>query len=219
MTDSTHVAVRRRLISRQVSFSRLMPLLLSALALVTAVPAAWASNATTTSLFVTPESPTSGTVMTMTAQVSSTEVAVAGGTVTFVDTYNGVSETLGTVQVQSNNGAPGLAILETEVGGVGNHQFVATYNGTATLATSASTPQAVTFVAPYLSATALADTGSAPNYTFTATVSAFGPLAPTGNVTFTDTTSNVTLGTARAQRRHAADWLCSLSVVSHREYE
>ena len=196
MTHSTHVAVRRRLISRQVSFSRLMPLLLSALALVTAVPAAWASNATTTSLFITPESPTSGTVMTMTAQVSSTEVTVAGGTVTFVDTYNGVSETLGTVQVQSNNGSPGLAILETEVGGVGTHQFVATYNGTSTLATSASTPQAVTFVPPYLSATALADTGSAPNYTFTATVSAFGPLAPTGNVTFTDTTSNVTLGTA-----------------------
>ena len=118
-----------------------------------------------------------------------------GGTVTFVDTYNGVSETLGTVQVQSNNGSPGLAILEIEVGGVGSHQFVATYNGTSTLSTSASTPQAVNFVAPYSSATALAETGSAPNYTFTATVSAFGPLAPTGNVTFTDTTSNVTLGT------------------------
>ena len=27
-------------------------------------------------------------------------------------------------------------------------------------------------------------------------MSAFGPVAPTGNVTFTDTTSNVTLGTA-----------------------
>lgn len=195
MTHSTHVAVRRRLISRQVSFGRLMPLLLSALALVTAVPAAWASNATTTSLFITPDSPSSGTVMTMTAQVSSSEVTVAGGTVTFVDTYNGVSETLGTVQVQSTNGNPGMAILATEVGGVGTHQFVATYNGTATLATSASTPQAVTFVGPYLSATALADTGSAPNYTFNATVSAFGPVTPTGNVTFTDTTSNVTLGT------------------------
>ncbi len=134
--------------------------------------------------------------MTMTAQVSSSEVTVAGGTVTFVDTYNGVSETLGTVQVQSTNGIPGVAILETEVGGVGSHQFVATYNGTSTFGTSASTAQAVNFLAPYLSATALAYTGSAPNYTFTATVSAFGPLAPTGNVTFTDTTSSVTLGTA-----------------------
>ena len=134
--------------------------------------------------------------MTMTAQVSSTEYTVAGGTVTFVDTYNGVSETLGTIQVQSTNGNPGTAVLVTEVGGVGTHQFVATYNGTATLATSASTPQGVTFVGPYLSATALADTGSAPNYTFTATVSAFGPVSPTGNVTFTNTTSNVTLGTA-----------------------
>jgi hypothetical protein len=43
----------------------------------------------------------------MTAQVSSTEFTVAGGTVTFTDTYNGVSEVLGTVQVQSTNGNPG----------------------------------------------------------------------------------------------------------------
>jgi Bacterial Ig-like domain (group 3)/FG-GAP-like repeat len=196
MKHSTPVAVRRRPISRQVSFGRLMPLLLSAVALVTAVPAAWAANATTTTLFVTPESPSSGAVMTMTAQVSSTENTVAGGTVTFVDTYNGVSEPLGTVQVQSTNGNAGTAVLETAVGGVGTHQFVATYNGTATLATSASTPQGVNFVGPYLSASALAYTGSAPNYTFNATVSAFGPITPTGNVTFTDTTSNVTLGSA-----------------------
>ena len=86
----------------------------------------------------------------MTAQVSAAEFTVAGGTVTFTDTYNGVTEVLGTVQVQSTNGTPGMAILETEVGGVGTHQFVATYGGTAAFATSASTPQAVTFAGSLL---------------------------------------------------------------------
>ena len=92
----------------------------------------------------------------MTAQVSATEFTVAGGSVTFTDTYNGVSEVLGTVQVQSTNGNAGTAILETEVGGVGDHQFIASYSGTAMFATSSSSPQSVTFVGPYLSATALA---------------------------------------------------------------
>ena len=173
-----------------------MPVLLSALALVTAGPAAWASASTTTSLFTTPDNPSSGAVITMTAQVESTEFTVAGGSVTFVDTYNGVSEVLATVQVQSTNGNPGTAILQTEVGGVGNHQFVATYNGTAVFAPSSSSSQSVTFIAPYLTATALTSTGTAPNVTLTGTVSAFGPAAPTGNVTFTDTTSNFVLGTA-----------------------
>ena len=62
----------------------------------------------------------------MTAQVSATEFTVAGGSVTFTDTYNSVTEVLGTVQVQSTNGNPGTAILEVEVGGVGVHQFAPT---------------------------------------------------------------------------------------------
>jgi hypothetical protein len=134
--------------------------------------------------------------MTMTAQVSAVEFTVAGGTVTFTDTYNGVTEVLGTVQVQSTNGSPGTATLETEVGGVGVHQFVANYGGTAVFATSSSSPQSVTFAGPYLSSTALASTGASPNATLTGTVSAFGPVTPTGSVTFTDTTSNFVLGTA-----------------------
>jgi hypothetical protein len=132
----------------------------------------------------------------MTAQVSATESTVAGGTVTFTDTYNSVTEVLGTVQVQSTNGNPGTAVLEVEVGGVGNHQFVASYGGTAVFATSSSSPQSITFAGPYLSATALASSGASPNVTLTGTVSAFGPVTPTGSVTFTDTTTNFVLGTA-----------------------
>ncbi len=197
MTPSPILPFGRRLTSRQVLRGRWMPVLLSALALVAGGPAAWASAATTTTtLFTTPQNPSSGSVITMTAQVSAVESTVAGGTMTFTDTYNGVSEVLGTVQVQSTNGNPGTAILEIEVGGVGVHQFVASYGATAAFATSSSSPQAVTFAGPYLSSTALASTGASPNATLTGTVSAFGPVTPTGSVTFTDTTSNFVLGTA-----------------------
>ena len=138
MSQSTIVAPRRRVPSTKAFRGRWMPVLLSALALAAGGPAAWASAATTTSLFTTPENPSSGAVITMTAQVSSTEVTVAGGTVTFTDTYNSVTEVLGTVQVQSTNGNPGMAVLEVEVGGVGVHQFVANYGGTAVFSTSSA---------------------------------------------------------------------------------
>ena len=195
MTHSPCLPFRRRMTTRQVSLGRWMPVLLSALALVSGAPAAWASTATTATLFTTPDNPSSGAVITMTAQVSSTEATVSGGTMTFTDTYNSVTEVLGTVQVQSTNGNPGMAVFEVEVGGVGVHQFVASYGGTAVFATSSSSPQSVTFAGPYLTSTALASSGTAGNYTLTGTVSAFGPVTPTGSVTFTDTTSNLTLGT------------------------
>jgi hypothetical protein len=153
MSYSPITPFRRRMTSKQVSLGRWMPVLLSALALVAGGPAAWAAASTTTSLFTTPDNPSSGSVITMTAQVSSTEFTVAGGTVTFTDTFNSVTEVLGTVQVQSTNGNPGTAILEVEVGGVGVHQFVANYGGTSVFATSASSPQSVTFAGPYLTTT------------------------------------------------------------------
>ncbi len=182
--------------TRQAIRSRWMLVLLTVLALATGGSSAWAISPTTTSLFVTPDSPISSAVITMTAQVSSDEFTVAGGTVTFTDTYNGVTEALGTVQVQSQSGAPGTAILKTEVGGVGTHQFVANFNGIVPFSASSSTTQAVVFAPTYSSSTLFSSSGGAGNYSLTATVSAFGPIAPTGNVTFTDTTSNVTLGTA-----------------------
>jgi FG-GAP-like repeat/Bacterial Ig-like domain (group 3) len=196
MTHSPIVAVRRRLNFRQISLGRLVPVLLSALALVTAAPA-WALTSTTTTLLTAPDNPNSGAVITLTARVLATEYTVAGGTVSFTDTYNGVSEVLGTVQIQSTNGNAGTAILQTEVGGVGTHQFQAVYSGTSFFATSSSPAQSVPFIIPYASATALTTTGTAPGpYSFTGTVSAFGPSGPTGTVTFTDTTSNFVLGSA-----------------------
>jgi FG-GAP-like repeat/Bacterial Ig-like domain (group 3) len=199
MSQSPVTPFGRHITSRQVSRGRWIPVLLSALALVAGGPAVWAQGVgagTTTTLFTTPENPSSGAVMTMTAQVAATEFTVAGGTVTFTDTYNSVTEVLGTVQVQSTNGNPGTAVLTVAVGGVGLHQFVANYGGTAVFTTSSSSSQSVTFTGPYLTSTALTSAGAAGNYTLTGTVSAFGPVTPTGSVTFTDTTSNFTLGTA-----------------------
>jgi FG-GAP-like repeat/Bacterial Ig-like domain (group 3) len=193
MMHSATIAIRRRMTPRLVSIGRWMPVLLSALALVTGAPAARALTATTTTLTATPGAPASGAVMTLTADVTSTS-SVRGGTVTFFDTYNSVTEVIGTTQVQSRNGR-GKAILRTEVGGVGTHKFLATYGGTSTFQGSSSSLQSVTFAGPYATATALSSTGTGP-YTLTGTVSAFGPVAPTGTVTFTDTTAGQALGTA-----------------------
>jgi FG-GAP-like repeat/Bacterial Ig-like domain (group 3) len=185
-----------RVSTRHVTRSRWMLVMLSVLASVAGGSSAWAISPTTTSLFITPESPASSAVVTMTAQVSSSEFTVSGGTVTFTDTYNGVTEPLGTIQVQSLNGAPGTAILKTEVGGVGTHQFVANFNGIVPFSASSSTTQSIVFSPTYSTATVLSSSGGVGNYTLNATVSAFGPVPPTGNVTFTDTTSNFILGTA-----------------------
>jgi hypothetical protein len=201
MTHSPIVAFKRYMTSRQVFVGRLMPVLLGALALGSAGPAAWAASNTKTVLTVSPTapSPTSGDVMTLTAKVTITSSAapVTVGTVTFTDTFGSpaVSEVLGTVQVQSANGTPGTAILKIEVGGVGNHKFAAAFNGTSGFNNSGSGSQTVAFAGPYASATSLAATAAPPPYTLTSTVSAFGPKLPTGNVTFTDTTSSATLGT------------------------
>jgi hypothetical protein len=158
---------------------------------------AGAQSSTVTTLSATPSGSVSGSIVTMTANVSSGGQPVKGGTVTFRDTFAGAAQDLGTVQVQSANGTPGLAILKTEVGGVGGHSIVAIYNAPKTYSRSTSTPVALTFQSPYSSATALSITGSGGAYTLTGTLSAFGPKQPTGSLTFTDTTppNSTTIGT------------------------
>src|SRR4051812_27606884 len=78
---------------------------------------------TTATIDVVATGTVSGSIVTMTAHVLSAGQAVTGGTVTFRDTFAGAAQDLGTVQVQSANGTPGLAILKTEVGGAGPHSI------------------------------------------------------------------------------------------------
>lgn len=160
-------------------------------------PVAGAQSLTVTTLSATPSGTVSGSIVTMTANVSSSGQPVTGGTVTFRDTYAGAAQDLGTIQVQSANGIAGTAILATEVGGVGAHSLVAIYNAPKAYSTSTSAPVALTFSSPYSSATAVAITenATAGSYTLTGTLSGFGPMQPSGALTFTDTTTNTAIGT------------------------
>jgi hypothetical protein len=139
-----------------------------------------------TQLSATPPSGPGGSVFSISASVSASGAPVATGTVTFVDTYSGVSQILGTITVQTANGT---AALKRQLGGVGTHTITATFNATKTLASSSST-QTVS-LSPGVSATA---TGSAGSYLLTGTVSSFSPnVVPTGTFTFSDTSAGTTL--------------------------
>jgi hypothetical protein len=159
---------------------------------------AGAQSSTITTLSATPSGTVSGSVVAMTANVSSGGQPVTGGTITFRDTFAGAPQDLGTIQVQSANGTAGMAILTTEVGGVGAHSIVAIYNAPKAYDTSTSDPVALTFSSPYSSATAVAVTGNGTpgSYTLTGTLSGFGPMQPSGGLTFVNTTSNTVIGTA-----------------------
>ena len=114
---------------------------------------------------------------------------MTAGTVTFVDTYSGVSETLDTIAVQGSKGTAGMAAMKRQFGGVGTHTLTATFNATSTLASSSSTQTiAVSFG---VTATATGPTGS---YLLTGIVSSFSPnVVPTGTFTFSDTSAETTL--------------------------
>ncbi len=155
--------------------------------------------ATTTILAVSPSTspvPAKTAVM-LTATVSAGATPVHPGRVTFCDATTvalckGLA-VVGTAQLTS----AGTAVLKF-VPGSGSHNFLAVFAGTKTNATSSSTAQALTV--SYFSTTSLASSGSAGDYTLTATVvgtGSFTPPAPTGTVSFLDTTnSNSVLGTA-----------------------
>ena len=158
---------------------------------------------TTTTLTVSPTSSTAAplsakTVVTLTATVMAGTTPVHPGLVTFCDASAPHCIGLavqGTVQLTS----AGTAVLKF-VPGPGSHSYQAVFAGTTTFTTSSSTSQSVTVAPPIPNPTTtnITSSGSAGNYTLTATVSGIGSfVAPTGNVTFLDTTnSNYLLGTA-----------------------
>ena len=163
---------------------------------------AGAQTATTTTLTVTPTSAANESVFTMTATVQAGATLLTGGTVTFRDTYNSVTHVLGTIQVQSANGGTGKgkAILRQQLGGIGTHSIVATFNATKVNLASVSAAQNVTLTGVYPTVASLVQTGgSTGNYSLTTTVVGIGSLnlSPTGNVSLLDTNnSNLLLGVA-----------------------
>ncbi|MGH9595953.1 MAG: FG-GAP-like repeat-containing protein, partial [Edaphobacter sp.] len=156
---------------------------------------AGAQTATTTTLAVTPASAANGSVFTMTATVKVGATSLTGGAVTFRDTYNSITQTLGTIQVESAKGGPkqGSAILHLQLGGIGTHSIVATFNGTKNNLTSSSTAQSVIVTGVYPTVASLVQTGGTTgSYALTTTIVGVGSLglSPTGNVSLLDTSNS-----------------------------
>jgi len=170
---------------------------------------AQAQTATTTTLVVSPSSPLAPrTVLTLTATVMAGVIPVHPGLVTFCDASAphcvGLA-VLGTAQLTS----AGTATIRL-IPGSGSHSYQAIFAGIRTPAvysTSTSAVQTVTVsqLSPLLTTTSIVSSGSAGNYTLTATTVGSGPGIPgpsgytlpslTGSVSFGDTTAGNTLGT------------------------
>jgi hypothetical protein len=148
----------------------------------------------TTTLSVTPASAAFGSPFTLAATVTDQGgTPLTTGSVTF---YDG-SKALGTAQVvgtASVGAALGTVTLKTILVPLGANSITAKY----TIGTASSLSQAVTatVTGQYPSTTTLSSSGSAGSYTLTGTVAGGGPVAPTGNVLFTDTTTGLAPGTA-----------------------
>ena len=189
-------SVSRRTASRAL----LLPATLAVIALLS-VSQAWATAApTTTTLTVTSSgsavtSVAAGTVVTLTATVVSGSTPVNPGQIRFCDAsakYCEDSALLATAQLTSS----GIATYKFRPG-IGSHSYQAVFVGTKTYATGTSTMAALTVAGKYPTTTTITSSGSPSNRTLTATVAgADKTAAPTGDVSFLDTTNgNSLLGT------------------------
>jgi sugar lactone lactonase YvrE len=141
----------------------------------------------------------SGTVVTLTASVKAGATALTTGQVNFCDATAAHCtdiHLLGTAQLTS----AGTATLKFRPG-IGSHSYKAVFVGTKSNAGSASSASALTVTGKISTNTAIAQSGTAGNYTLTATVSSSGNVAgqaaPTGTISFLNTTNgNAVLGTA-----------------------
>src|SRR5580698_8440860 len=129
---------------------------------------------TSTTVSATPNPVTVGSAVTLTATVQPAKsTTTLSGTVTFTDTFNGASATLGPAPL----GTAGIAAMSPTLA-LGSHSIVASYSGDASDAGSVSAALTVTVLPPI--------TG-APAATSTTLVSSSDPSAATSPVTFTAT--------------------------------
>jgi sugar lactone lactonase YvrE len=144
---------------------------------------------------------TSGTVVTLTADVTVNGAPLSPGMVIFCDATAQLCENsaiVGTARLT----AAGTATLSF-VPGVGSHSYKAVFAGTTNVATSTSAAQPLTVSGTYPTATTIAASGTPGNYTLTGTVVGTGPYAQTSvfvipNQPYTDTGIAVTAGQAIA---------------------
>ena len=169
-----------------------------------------AAAATSTTLAVTSAgapvtSVASGAMVTLTAAVDAGSTKLTTGQVRFCDaaaTYCEDSHLLGTAQLTS----AGTAVLKF-VPSMGSHSYKAVFLGTNGEEASFSNTSDLTVTAA--TTTTIAQSGDpADGYTLTATVQGQGLLAPTGDVSFIDTTNgNTSLGSATlGQSKMTLNW-------------
>lgn len=164
----------------------------------------WAAAQTTTTLAITATSGTvttitSGSAVTLTATVSAGTTSVTVGQVNFCDaTAPSCTDIhlLGTAQLTSA-GTASIKLLPS----IGSHSYKAVFAGTphGTLSTtgSTSTPTTLSVTGLWPSATTVVTVGDPGNYTLTATTGGAGNTAPTGSISFLDTSNNnAALGSA-----------------------
>jgi subtilase family serine protease len=136
-----------------------------------------------------------GTLVTLTASVTSGGSPITSGLVNFCDSaasYCGDIHLLGSAQLNSN-GAASMNLLPL----LGSHSYKAVFAGTAANGASASPAGSLQVTGAYPTITSLTSSGTVGNYTLNATVNGTGPQLPTGSVSFVDTSSNnSTIGTA-----------------------
>ena len=154
-----------------------------------ASPSLYAIAPATTTLSVAPgTSVNAGKVLTLTASVSYSGGPVTAGMVMFCDLNVGCSgpNLIGTARVTSNGTATVKVLL-----GTGTYNIQAIYSATQSVPASQSSSQVITVTgaASYKAGLALSATGTPGQYTLSTVISAFGNAAPTGTVSFVDTSN------------------------------
>ncbi len=150
----------------------------------------------TTTLTVTPTTVAYQTPVTLSATVKAGDSNLGYGQVYFCDaaaTQCSLTANLGIAQISI--GAP--ATLKLAPGTIGTHHFTANFVPMPGILASQSSSQTVTVTGKYPSTTSFTTTGSGGNYSATGTVVSTGSnsVAPTGMVSFLDTSnSNAVLG-------------------------
>ena len=117
------------------------------------------------------------------------------GQVNFCDTTATSCDALHLIGVAQLTNA-GTAALQF-IPSAGPHNYKAFFSGTHANAASASAASSLSVMASLPSTTTIAQSGTSGGYTLTATVTGQGPVAPSGNASFLDTTDgNFSLGSA-----------------------
>ena len=172
----------------------LQKLSVAACLLLLAAPELRAQSPTTTTLTVSSNSVTAGTVVTLTAAVTAAGKPVAPGQVNFCNAaavYCEGPALLGQAQLTVS----GTASIKL-VPGIGAHSIKAVLQGTMNAAGSSSGRETVTVTGVHATSTAISAAGTAGNYQLTAAVVGSSTQLPTGQVSFADSTNQLKLGAA-----------------------